>query len=64
MSRLRRALEAYAGRFAEAREVMIAGIRDPRVKVMPAHGLALEEVGYPPPHRMAARAEEARARRD
>lgn len=46
------------------REVMIAGIRDPRVKVMPAHGLALEEVGYPPPHRMAARAEEARARRD
>ncbi|GAB4076960.1 tRNA pseudouridine(38-40) synthase TruA [Nostocoides australiense] len=46
------------------REVMIAGIRDPRVKVMPAHGLALEEVGYPPPHLMAARAEEARARRD
>lgn len=46
------------------REVMIAGIRDPRVKVMPAHGLSLEEVGYPPPHLMAARAEEARARRD
>lgn len=46
------------------REVMIAGIRDPRVKVMPAHGLALEEVGYPPPHLMAARAKEARARRD
>ena len=29
-------------------EVMAGGIRDGRVKVMPAHGLSLEEVGYPP----------------
>ncbi len=38
--------------------------RDPRVKVMPAHGLTLEEVVYPPDHQLAARVEQARRRRD
>ena len=40
-----------------------AGQRSGEVPVMPAHGLVLEEVGYPPPDRLAARATEARARR-
>lgn len=44
-------------------EVQRRGIRDPRVKVMPAHGLSLEEVRYPPDDDLAARADEARARR-
>lgn len=45
-------------------EVLTALVRDPRVKVMPAHGLCLVEVGYPEPGDMAARAVEARARRE
>jgi tRNA pseudouridine38-40 synthase len=44
-------------------EVLRGGIRDPRVKVMPAHGLSLEEVGYPADALVAARAQEARSRR-
>ena len=44
-------------------EVMAGGIRDGRVKVMPAHGLSLEEVGYPPDGQLADRADEARAKR-
>ncbi|QIM22907.1 tRNA pseudouridine(38-40) synthase TruA [Phycicoccus sp. HDW14] len=44
-------------------EVLTAGVRDPRVKVMPAHGLSLEEVVYPDDHALASRAEEARATR-
>lgn len=44
---------------------ILAGIsRDPRVKVMPAHGLTLEEVVYPPDHLLAARVVESRRRRD
>jgi len=39
------------------------GVRDSRMEVMPAHGLTLEEVGYPEPAEMAARARAARARR-
>lgn len=35
--------------------------RDPGVGVMPAHGLSLEEVSYPPDDALAARAQEARA---
>jgi tRNA pseudouridine38-40 synthase len=31
---------------------------------MPAHGLSLEEVVYPPDEELAARAEAARSRRD
>lgn len=41
--------------------VLAARTRDPRVKVMPAHGLSLEEVLYPPDDELAARAEQARA---
>ena len=37
--------------------------RDPRVKVMPAHGLSLEEVVYPADGDLAARAAQARATR-
>jgi tRNA pseudouridine38-40 synthase len=43
--------------------VLVAGQRDPRVKVMPAHGLSLEEVVYPPDDELAGRAREARATR-
>ena len=42
-------------------EVLASGHRDPRVTVMPAHGLCLEEVAYPPDEELAARAEQARA---
>jgi tRNA pseudouridine38-40 synthase len=45
------------------RVVLDAGRRDPRVKVMPAHGLSLEEVRYPPDAELAQRAERARVRR-
>ena len=44
-------------------EVLGARRRDPRVAVMPAHGLSLEEVAYPADAELAARAEEARATR-
>ena len=47
-----------------AREVLLAGARDPRVKVMPAHGLVLEEVVYPDDAGLATRVDEARRRRD
>jgi len=55
-----------AGRVGQefAGAVLRAGARDPRVKVMPAHGLSLEEVGYPAVGDLAARAVEARARRE
>lgn len=45
-------------------QVLTAGARDPRVKVMPAHGLCLVEVAYPADDALATRAQEARARRD
>lgn len=41
-------------------DVLAAGVRDSRVKVMPAHGLVLEEVVYPDDDRLAARAVESR----
>jgi tRNA pseudouridine38-40 synthase len=44
-------------------EVLAAGQRDPAVTVAPAHGLTLEEVGYPPDTELAARTEVTRARR-
>jgi len=44
-------------------EVLGARQRDPRVAVMPAHGLSLEEVVYPADSDLAARADEARATR-
>ncbi len=45
-------------------QVLTAGVRDPRVKVMPAHGLCLVEVTYPDAAALAARAQETRARRE
>ena len=36
--------------------VLAAAVRDPAVRVVPAHGLCLEEVGYPPAADLAARA--------
>jgi tRNA pseudouridine38-40 synthase len=44
-------------------QVLGAARRDPRVKVMPPHGLSLEEVVYPPDGEVAARAAESRVRR-
>jgi tRNA pseudouridine38-40 synthase len=41
-------------------EVLAAAVRDPAVRVVPPHGLCLEEVGYPPPADLAARAAETR----
>ena len=46
------------------RRIAAATVRDPAVTVMPARGLTLEEVGYPPDDQLAVRAEQARARRD
>jgi tRNA pseudouridine38-40 synthase len=45
-------------------EVVDHGVRDPSVRVMPAHGLTLEEVGYPPDDQLVSRAQAARSRRD
>ena len=42
------------------RQVLEAGVRDPAVLVMPAHGLTLEEVAYPPDDELAARVKETR----
>ena len=44
--------------------VLAARERDPGVTVVPAHGLTLEEVAYPPDAELAARVAVARARRD
>lgn len=54
------------GRLAvnEPARVLAARARDPRVQVLPAHGLTLEEVGYPPDEQLGARAQQARARRE
>jgi tRNA pseudouridine38-40 synthase len=46
-----------------AAEVLDAGVRDATVKVARAHGLTLEEVGYPADAEVAARAQETRTRR-
>ena len=48
---------------AWAAEVLGARVRDPAVTVLHAHGLTLEEVGYPAADRLAERAREARALR-
>ncbi|HEX3003278.1 MAG TPA: tRNA pseudouridine(38-40) synthase TruA [Angustibacter sp.] len=42
-------------------EVLAAGARDGAVAVMPAHGLSLEEVTYPPDAELAGRVQQARA---
>jgi tRNA pseudouridine38-40 synthase len=41
-------------------QVLAAGSRDPAVRVMPPHGLCLEEVGYPPDGELAVRAAQSR----
>ncbi len=41
-------------------EVLRAGVRDPAVTVVPAHGLVLEEVGYPDDGELASQAAAAR----
>ena len=43
-----------------AYDVLVAGSRDPRVSVVHAHGLTLEEVAYPPDEELAAQAAAAR----
>jgi tRNA pseudouridine38-40 synthase len=43
--------------------VLLSGVRDSRVRVMPPHGLSLEEVTYPADDEVAARAAESRVRR-
>jgi tRNA pseudouridine38-40 synthase len=43
-----------------AAAVLAAGVRDSAVTVVPAHGLTLEEVGYPPDDELAAQAAAAR----
>ena len=48
----------------EPARILAGRRRDPRVQVLPAHGLTLEEVGYPPDNQLAERAEQARARRE
>jgi tRNA pseudouridine38-40 synthase len=48
---------------AWAADVLAAAQRDPAVIVAPAHGLTLEEVGYPPEAELGARVEITRARR-
>jgi tRNA pseudouridine38-40 synthase len=45
-------------------EILAARSRDPGVLVVPAHGLVLEEVGYPPDDELATRAGLARAKRE
>jgi tRNA pseudouridine38-40 synthase len=40
--------------------VLAAAVRDPAVRVLPPHGLTLEEVGYPPPGDLPARAADTR----
>ncbi len=44
-------------------EVLAAGVREAAVTVVPAHGLTLEQVCYPPDDELATRAAEARTRR-
>ncbi|MFD2082257.1 tRNA pseudouridine38-40 synthase [Actinopolymorpha cephalotaxi] len=52
------------GRPAEWPARVLSGrVRDSGVHVVPARGLTLEEVGYPPAAELAARAEQARRRR-
>lgn len=47
-----------------AAEVLAARRRDPAVAVVHAHGLTLEEVGYPPDAELAARTVQTMARRE
>lgn len=55
-----------SGRFGrpELIDLRDARTRTSRFAVMPAHGLSLEEIEYPPDAELAERAEQTRARRD
>ena len=46
------------------KDVLSARVRDPSVRVVRPHGLTLEEVRYPPPEELAARATAARRMRE
>ena len=46
-----------------AGEILATAVRQPHIEVMPAHGLTLEEVTYPPEHLVGHRAVESRRRR-
>jgi tRNA pseudouridine38-40 synthase len=45
-------------------QITAAGLRHPSVEVMPAAGLTLEEVSYPPVDELAARARQSRSMRE
>lgn len=45
-------------------EVMASPGRDASIQVMPAHGLCLEQVGYPPDAELAVRVRQARSKRE
>ena len=45
-------------------EVMTLRVRSPALTVVHAHGLTLEEVGYPDDHELALQAERSRTKRE
>ena len=45
-------------------QLLAERVRHPASPVVPAHGLCLESVTYPPDDQLAARVSQARARRD
>ncbi len=47
-----------------ASELLVARVRDSALTVVHAHGLTLEEVGYPDDDELATQADRARARRE
>ena len=49
---------------ALSKRLLHRSARDSSVEMMPARGLTLVEVGYPDPREWAARAQQARHRRD
>ena len=58
-------LEVGRGRYDVdwPRTLLTAAVRDPRAPVVPAHGLSLDEVTYPPDDQLAERVAQARTRR-
>ena len=48
--------EGRRPRAVAGEQVLAAGVRDSAVPVVPAHGLCLEQVSYPPDAELAARA--------
>jgi tRNA pseudouridine38-40 synthase len=62
-SMVRALVGACVGAASEARAILDAAVRTSAFKVMPAKGLTLVEVGYPPDAELAARAEQTRGKR-